>query len=156
MKAVRSFVLVSSDAESMARGAQEVYRRLQEEIAAFGLQDEVAVSMVADVGRHDSVPLVIVYPEATIYGPVKPEDMRELVEEHLYKGRVAPGLMAPARELTGRIAWVSARAGTLPAEQRIVLERAGLIDPDDIEDYHRARRLRGAGQGADRDEARRT
>ncbi len=135
MKAVRSFVLVSSDAESVAQGAHEVYRRLQEEIRAFGLQDEVAVSMVADVGRHDSVPLVIVYPEATIYGPVKPDDVKTLVEEHLYKGRVAPGLTAPARELTGRIAWVSARAGTLPAEQRIVLERAGLIDPDSIEDY---------------------
>ena len=58
-----------------------------------------------------------------------------LVEEHLYKGRVAAGLQAPARELTGRIAWLSARKGTLPAEQRIVLERAGLIDPESIEDY---------------------
>jgi NADP-reducing hydrogenase subunit HndC len=39
------------------------------------------------------------------------------------------------RELSGRIAWLSARKGTLPAEKRIVLERAGLIDPDNIEDY---------------------
>jgi NADH-quinone oxidoreductase F subunit len=37
--------------------------------------------------------------------------------------------------LSGRIAWISARAGTLPAEQRIVLERAGIIDPLSIEDY---------------------
>jgi len=26
--------------------------------------------MVGDIGRHDAAPLVIVYPEAVIYGPV--------------------------------------------------------------------------------------
>ena len=135
MKPIRSMVLVSSDADSMQRGAQEVFQRLQQEIAAFGLEDEVAVAMVGDVGRHDAVPLVIVYPEAVLYGPVRPEDVHFLVEEHLLKGRIAAGLQAPTRELSGRIAWLSARKGTLPAEQRIVLARAGLIDPEDIADY---------------------
>lgn len=135
MKAVRALVLVSSDPASMARGAQAVFQKLQEEIKAFGLEDEVTVMMVGDVGRHDALPLVIVYPEAVVYGPLKVEDVHFLVEEHLYKGRVAAGLQAATRELSGRIAWLSARRGTLPAEQRIVLERAGLIDPDDIDDY---------------------
>ena len=135
MKAYRSMVLVSSDPDSLKHGAQQVFQCLQEEIAAFGLQDEVNVVMVGDIGRHDTVPLVLVYPEAVIYGPVKPEDVHFLVEEHLYKGRIAAGLQAPLRELTGRVAWLSARKGTLPAEQRIVLERAGLIDPTSIEDY---------------------
>lgn len=128
-------VLVSSDPASMARGAQQVFERLQEEIQAFGLQDEVSISLVGDIGRNDAIPLVIVYPEAVIYGPVSPEDVHFLVEEHLYKGRIAAGLQASVRELSGRIAWLSARKGSLPAEQRIVMERAGLIDPDSIEDY---------------------
>ena len=135
MKPVRSLVLVSSDPESTRRGAPEVYRRMQKEVEGQGLGDEVVVSMVGDVGRHDALPMVIVYPEAVIYGPVTPEDVHFLVEEHLVKGRVAAGLQASARELSGRIAWLSARRGTLPAEQRIVLARAGLIDPEDIEDY---------------------
>ncbi len=135
MKVIRSMVLVSSDPESMERGAQGVYWRLQREIERFGLQGEVSVTMVGDVGRHDAVPLVIVYPEAVVYGPVAPDDVPFLVEEHLYKGRVATRLQAPARELSGRIAWLSARQGTLPAQQRIVLERADQINPDDIEDY---------------------
>jgi len=135
MKAVRALVLVSSDPVSMTRGAQEVFQKLQEEIKAFGLEDEVTVTMVGDVGRHDALPFVIVYPEAVVYGPVRVEDVHFLVEEHLYKGRVAAGLQAATRELSGRIAWLSARRGTLPAEQRIVLERAGLIDPEEIDDY---------------------
>ena len=133
--AIRSMVLVSSDPESMARGAQEVFDNLRQAIKSFGLQDEISVTMVGDMGRHDALPMMVVYPEAVIYGPVKPSDVHYLVEEHLYKGRIAGDLQASSRELTGRIAWLSARKGTLPAEQRIVLRRAGLIDPDDIEDY---------------------
>ena len=133
--AIRSLVLVSGDSESLERGAAQVYQQLQQEIAAFGLQEEISTTMVGDVGRHDALPMVIIYPEAVIYGPVKPGDVHFLVEEHLYKGRVAAGLQASARELSGRIAWLSARKGTLPAEQKIVLRRAGLIDPEQIEDY---------------------
>jgi NADP-reducing hydrogenase subunit HndC len=135
VKTVRSMVLVSSDPASMQRGAQAVFDKIQSEIKRFDLEKEISLTMVGDVGRHDAVPMVIVYPEAVIYGPVTPDEVPFLVEEHLYKGRIASGMKAPISELTGRIAWVSARKGTLPAEQRIVLERAGIIDPEDIEDY---------------------
>jgi len=119
----------------MEMGAQEVFQKVQQEVHRLGLDEEVSVSMVGDVGRHDAIPMVIVYPEAVIYGPIKPDDVPFLVEEHLYKGRIAAGLQASQRELSGRIAWISARKGTLPAEKRVVLERAGVIDPENIEDY---------------------
>ena len=135
MKTYRSLVLVSSDARSLELGAQQVFQKIQQEVNRLGLDEEVSVSMVGDVGRHDAIPMVIIYPEAAIYGPVKVEDVPFLVEEHLYKGRIAAGLQASQRELSGRIAWISARKGTLPAEKRVVLERAGVIDPDNIEDY---------------------
>ncbi|WP_303774149.1 NADH-quinone oxidoreductase subunit NuoF [Anaerolinea thermophila] len=135
MKIYRSMVLISSDPKSMLYGAEEVFQRFQQEIEAKGLQDEVQVSMVGDLGRHEVHPVVIVYPEAVLYGPVKPENVPLIVEEHLYKGRVVPELQLSPQELSGRIAWLTARKGTLPAEQRIVLERAGVIDPTNIEDY---------------------
>ena len=135
MKTIRSMVLVSSDPASLRQGAQRLFERLQEEIQAFGLEDEISITQVSDLGRHDAIPMVVVYPEAVVYGPVRPEDAHFLVEEHLYKGRVAQDLLAPVRELSGPIAWVRSRKGTLPAEQRIVLERAGRIDPENIEDY---------------------
>ena len=135
MKAYRSMVLVSSDSLSIQNGANEVYQAIQAEISSFGLENEVSLTMVGDVGRHDAVPLVIIYPEAVIYGPVQPDNVHHLVEEHLYKGRIAAELQAPIKELTGKIAWLTARKGTLPAEQRIVLERAGIIDPDSLDEY---------------------
>jgi NADP-reducing hydrogenase subunit HndC len=135
MKTYRSMVLVSNDSESMARGAGEVYSLFEKEIKNFGLQDEISLNTVSDVGRNDALPLVVVYPETVVYGPVKPEDVKFLVEEHLYKGRVAADRVASAKELSGKIAWLANRQGTLPAEKRIVLERAGLIDPEDIQEY---------------------
>ena len=135
MKPYRSLVLVSSDPRSMELGAQDVFNRLQQEIKKFGMEEEISLSMVGDVGRNDASPVVIVYPEAVIYGPVKESDVPFIVEEHLYKGRIATDYQAPIKELSGHIAWVASRKGTLPAEYRNVLGRAGLIDPTSIDDY---------------------
>lgn len=135
MKMYRSMVLVSSDPISMQRGAQEVFEQLQAQIKVYGLDEEISLAMIGDVGRHDALPLVIVYPEAVVYGPVSVDDISLLVEEHLYKGRIVTDLQASNRELSGKIAWLNTRKGTLPAEQRIVLQRAGIIDPTSIEDY---------------------
>jgi NADP-reducing hydrogenase subunit HndC len=135
MKYVRSMVLVSNDPESVRRGSQEVFSRLEKEIAALGLGEEISLSQISDTGRSDALPMVVVYPEAVAYGPVKPDDAAEIVSEHLYKGRVVESLLAPARELSGRIGWLKTRKGSLPAEQRIVLRRAGRIDPESIDDY---------------------
>jgi NADP-reducing hydrogenase subunit HndC len=95
----------------------------------------VSLTTVSDIGRHDAVPVVIVYPEAVVYGPVRPDQAAYLVDEHLFKGRIAADLIAPVKELSGHIAWLRARKGTLPAEKRIVLQRAGIIDPESLEEY---------------------
>ena len=50
--------------------------------------------MIGDLGRHHACPMVIVYPEAVVYGPVTPADVHFLVEEHLYKGRIVAELQA--------------------------------------------------------------
>jgi NADP-reducing hydrogenase subunit HndC len=135
MKFNRSMVLVSNDPKSMRKGAAEIYSRFQAELEAYGLSDEIALSQFTNSGREDALPLVIIYPEASAYGPVTVEDVKRIVEEHLYKGRVVEDLLAPVKELSGRIGWLKARKGTMPMEQRIVTRRAGRIDPENIEDY---------------------
>ncbi|KAB2903182.1 MAG: NADH-quinone oxidoreductase subunit NuoF [Anaerolineae bacterium] len=135
MKVIRSMVLVSVDQASLERGAEEVFHKFLEEIDEFGLSDKIAVSTIRDVGLRDDIPLVIVYPDAAVYGPVRLEDVHTIVEEHLYKGNIVPHLLALMRELAPEIAWTRDRRGTLPIEKRIVLERAGIVNPESIEDY---------------------
>lgn len=135
MKTKRAMILVSNDPESIRLGANELIRNLNEALATYSLQDEVDISTITDISRSNVLPLVIVYPEATVYGPVKSSDARFLIEEHLYKGRVATNLLAPPKQLTGQIGSLRTHRGYNPAEQRIVLERAGRIDPENIEEF---------------------
>jgi len=135
MKAVRSMILVSNDPESVLRGSEKIFTTFQEQLQHFGLTEEVSLSMVSDLGYSYASPLVLIYPEAVIYGPIQPGDVPYIVEEHLYKGRVVEEKRAPAHELSGKVAWLSARKGTLPAENRVVLKNVGLIDPENIDDY---------------------
>ncbi len=128
-------VLISNDPESIVRGSETIYNAFQEQLRQFDLSDEVSVSLVNDIGQSYASPIVIIYPEAVIYGPVNASEVPYIVEEHLYKGRIVEEKRAPAHELSGRVAWLSARKGTLPAENRIVLKNVGLIDPENIEDY---------------------
>ena len=135
MKAVRSMILVSNDSESLVRGSEKIFTAFQQQLQQYGLTEEVSLSMVGDLGYSFASPLVLIYPEAVVYGPIKPDDVPYIVEEHLYKGRIVEEKRAPAHELSGRVAWLSARKGTLPAENRVVLKNVGLIDPESIEDY---------------------
>ena len=135
MKTYRSMVLVSSDPESLNRGALDVFNTLQKSIAAFGMEEEISLSMISDLNKKGMDPLVLVYPDAVIYGSVTPQDVPHIVEEHLYKGRIVEEKQVSPYDLTGRVAWLSARKGTLPAENRIVLKNVGLIDPENIDEY---------------------
>jgi NADP-reducing hydrogenase subunit HndC len=135
MQTKRAMILVSTDPESIRLGANDLIQHLNESLIAYDLQDEVEVATLSNVGTSNILPIVVVYPEATVYGPVKVEDARFLVEEHLYKGRIATDLLAPPKQLSGNIGWLRAHKGYNPAEQRIVLERAGRIDPENIEEF---------------------
>ncbi len=132
---IRSRVLISGDPLSLSRGAEEVKLAIEAELSYYGLEDEVQVSFMPQVDRTDVLPLVVVYPEGVRYGPVTPEDGAYIVQEHLYKGRVVEHLQAPPEVLTGEIARVPGPQGAIYAQKRVVLRRAGMIDPTKIEEY---------------------
>lgn len=135
MKVIRSMVLVSVDPASLERGAEKVFHALLEEIEEFGLSDQIAVTTLQDVGVREDLPLVIVYPDAAVYAPVKPEDVHLIVEEHLHKGNIVPHLLAMMHEMVPEIAWMRGRRGALPVPKRVVLERAGIVNPESLDDY---------------------
>lgn len=132
---IRARVLVSGDPISLAHGAEAIKLAIEAELAYYGLEEEVQVSFGGQLGRRDILPCVVVYPEGTLYGPMRVEEVPYLVSEHLYKGRIAESLLAPADVLSGQLARLPRREGVLYGQQRIVLRRAGLIDPNSIEDY---------------------
>ncbi len=135
MKTVRSMVLISNDPKSKANASQEVIAAFKLAIKNLELTDEVAVSTIPEIGMVRNLPLVVIFPEATVYAPVKPEDVPQLVEEHLFKGREVPDLKEKDPDTLRKIAWLTQRKGTLPAENRIALRNVGIIDPESIDDF---------------------
>ena len=144
MKSTRSMVLVSNDPASIERGAEQVFQVIQAELRSAGLLDEIKVRTISDISGGDTaghtsertdLPLVMIYPEAVVYGPVTADDARLLVQEHLIKGRIVTSLLGKMQTPAGEIAWLRSRLGALPAQRRIVLERAGMINPESLDDY---------------------
>lgn len=135
MKTVRSMVLVSHDQKSKANASQEVIDAFHSAIKTFDLADEVAVATIPEIGNVRNLPLVVIFPEATVYAPVKPEDVHYLVEEHLYKGREVPALKVADNDTLRKISWLTQRKGTLPAESKTVLRNVGIVDPESIDDF---------------------
>jgi NADP-reducing hydrogenase subunit HndC len=135
MKMVRSMVLVIDDPLSVKSGAEEIYQVFKKEIHSHKLDEDISLSMAVINGIDKVSPAAIIYPQAVIYGPLKPKDVSALVEKHLIKGNMISELIADPSQLSTDIAWLKNRAGTMPAEQRIVLRRVGLIDPESIDDY---------------------
>ena len=135
MKSIRSMVLVSNDPASVERGAEEIFRTFQAEIRSLGLIDEIKVGTISEVGERDDLPLVIIYPEAVVYAPVTADDVHILVEEHLQNGQIVMSLLGRLRQPVGEIAWLRTRYGALPVQQRIVLGRVGIVDPQSLDDY---------------------
>lgn len=132
---IRASVLISGDPLSLSRGAEETKLAMEAELSFFGLEDEVQVGYTGQVSRTDILPAVVVYPEGLVYGPVRPEDGVLIVDEHLYKGRVVEHLLAPSEVVAGDIAGLVAERDALYAQKRVVLRRAGTIDPYNIEEY---------------------
>jgi len=142
MKLFSTQILVPVDSSSVLQGALEVKHVLEETIARFNLAGQVSVVETGALGIYDSGVVLAVFPDDVYYGGVTPQDVEEIVTEHLLKGRVVSRLVIDKNLSTKRLVEKETGKG----QQKIVLRNAGLIDPESIDEYDRARRVWGAGE----------
>jgi NADH:ubiquinone oxidoreductase subunit F (NADH-binding)/(2Fe-2S) ferredoxin len=128
-------VLVSGDPLSMSRKAEQTKLAFETELTKHGLEDSVEVGYTGKINRTDLLPAVIVYPDAAVYGPVTSEDVPVIVEEHLNKGQVVDYMLAPDEVTADIVESIGEVGEPLFAQKRVVLKRAGMIDPYSLEDY---------------------
>ena len=133
MNLVRNHVLISIDAGTIIAGARAVEKALVEEIDRQGLSGEIAVLETGSIGATGQGVVIVVYPEGLYYANVTPQDVPELVEEHLLKGRPVKRLMAV--EMPKQHVIRKEKTGLLKEQPRIVLRNSGIIDPENIEEY---------------------
>ena len=130
----RSHVLVCGGTGCTSSGSQQIMETLKEEIKKAGLENEVSVVQTGCHGLCALGPIMIVYPDASFYSMVKVEDIPEIVQEHLLKGRVVTRLLY---QETVTPAGVKALIDTdfYKKQHRIALRNCGIINPEVIEEY---------------------
>lgn len=134
MQHIRARVLICGGTGCKSAGSKEVQLAFSRAIEAKGLSDEV---MVVETGCHgfcEHGPLVIVYPEGTFYCQVKAEDVEEIVESHLFKGRIVERLLYH-EPLTHESIPNYSEINFYKKQHRLVLENCGAINPEQIEEY---------------------
>ena len=90
---IRAHVLICGGTGCTSSGSHDIQKAFAENIESCGLADEVKLVQTGCFGLCALGPVVIVYPDGTFYSRVTPEDVKEIVEEHLLKGRIVERLV---------------------------------------------------------------
>ena len=130
----RSHVLVCGGTGCTSSNSQKIIEAMEAEIAAKGLQDEVQVIRTGCFGLCALGPIMIVYPEGCFYSEVKVEDVPEIVEEHLLKGRMVNRLLYSETVTPQEIKGLN-DTNFYKKQERVALKNCGVINPENIDEY---------------------
>ena len=130
----RSHVLVCGGTGCTSSGSQQIIQTLKEELKKNRLQNEVAVVKTGCHGLCAEGPVMIVYPEAVFYSKVRPEDVAEIVSEHLLKGRIVERLVYHEAQAPEGIKSLN-ETTFYKKQHRIALRNCGVINPESIDEY---------------------
>ena len=86
------------------------------------------------MGPCDLGPIIVVYPEGVLYRKLTPDDAREIVHEHLVKGRIVRRLLYEEPG-TAEVVETQEAMTFFSRQERIALRNTGVIDPLNIDEY---------------------
>ena len=112
----------------------EVRDALDQELAKHGLGGQVEVRRTGCFGFCAMGPIMVVNPGETFYTQVAPEDVPEIVAEHVVGGRAVKRLLYqdPAHKAPVE-KW--SQIDFYGKQKRILLGNCGIIDPENIDHY---------------------
>jgi NADP-reducing hydrogenase subunit HndC len=130
----RSHVLVCSGTGCTSSGSAEIIEKMEEELKKNGLENEVKIVRTGCFGLCEAGPIMVIYPEGAFYSRVQPEDVSEIVSEHLLKGRIVERLIH-RDEKTQDIELSLNQVEFYKKQVRVALRNCGVIDPENIDEY---------------------
>jgi NADP-reducing hydrogenase subunit HndC len=119
-------VMVCAGTGCTSSNSEKIISEFKNHIESKGLKDRVEVVRTGCFGLCAKGPIVVVHPDSCMYTMVKPEDVKEIVEEHLLKGIPVKRLSEGDSEIVKNF---------FEKQMRIALRNCGLIDPQDIDEY---------------------
>lgn len=134
MTVTRSNILVCGGTGCLASESEKVFRNLELIIKARGYSDEVQIIKTGCFGFCEQGPIVKIEPDDVFYVRVGPKDAKDIVDEHIIKGRKVERLLYEEPTSKERIR----KQEDMPfykKQLRIALKNCGLINPEDIYEY---------------------
>ncbi len=134
---IRSHVLICGGTGCTSSGSKLIQDTFAKEIAAQGLENEVKIVQTGCFGLCALGPVVIIHPEGTFYSRVAAEDVHEIVEEHLLKGRIVKRLeYNDTGDLVIDDENISLNdTAFYRSQMRVALRNCGVINPENIDEY---------------------
>ena len=130
----RAHVLICGGTGCTSSNSQKVKQELEAQINKNNLDKEVKVVTTGCFGLCAQGPIMVVYPEGVMYTMVKVEDVEEIVNEHLIKGRPVKRLMAGDKEVDDTTKSLE-NVDFFKRQVRIALRNCGIINPENIDEY---------------------
>jgi NADP-reducing hydrogenase subunit HndC len=127
-------LLVCGGTGCHASESESLLNNLKVIIADKGLDNEIQVIGTGCFGFCEKGPIVKIMPDNTFYTQVTPADAREIIEEHVIKGRRVNRLLYLNPETKEHVA-DSKHMGFYKKQLRIALRNCGFIDPENIDEY---------------------
>lgn len=134
MELFRSTILVCGGTGCTSSGSPKLYERFSKLLTEKGLEKEVKLVKTGCFGLCAAGPVVIVYPEGAFYSGVKVEDVDEIVDEHLVKGRIVARLLYKGDGEKQEVTPLE-EIGFYKKQKRVALRNCGVINPENIDEY---------------------
>ncbi|MEG1446780.1 MAG: NADH-quinone oxidoreductase subunit NuoF [Ruthenibacterium sp.] len=131
----RSHVMVCGGTGCTSSGSDKIARAFEDEITATGLETEVKVIRTGCFGLCALGPIVVIYPEGSFYSMVKESDVKEIVDEHLLKGRPVTRLLYDETVSADNTVKSLDETDFYKKQMRIALRNCGVINPENIDEY---------------------
>ncbi len=131
----RSHVLVCGGTGCASSGSLKVLDAFKKEVAAQGLDQEIALVQTGCHGLCEEGPIVVVYPDAVFYARVQEADVPEIVSEHLLKGRPVSRLIYREEGEESNAVRSLGDTEFYKKQVRVALRNCGVIDPENIDEY---------------------
>lgn len=134
MAKIKQYVLVCGGTGCNATGSQDVIDKFNKLMEQNDLQDDIQIVRTGCFGFCEQGTIVKILPDNTFYVKINEEDVEEIVNEHLIKGRKVEKFLFKDPNTKETVS----EDEDMPfykKQVRVSLRNAGFINPEDIDEY---------------------
>ncbi|GHU98787.1 NADH dehydrogenase [Clostridia bacterium] len=130
----RSHILICGGTGCSSSRSKDIFAAFEDGLKTQSLDKEVKLVLTGCFGLCALGPVVIVYPEGSFYSKVTPDDVREIISEHIVKGRIVKRLLYEETVKQDGIQSLN-ETNFYKKQLRVALKNCGVINPENIDEY---------------------